>query len=444
MLRRQTVQYMPLVNVSWARAPGMSPIAAQIKSRHERSIYRCGRLHGTIASRRMRPSMPASHSSPSAESPVDRCPADAIAALDGEAFVAEAYRRLLGRMPNGDERATMLDALLRGEPKSWILGGLRYGAEGRAAAIPVGDAFRRRYLAQRTFRWPVVGPLIERAAALWRLPASLRYFRGMEQRLATARAPAATAPARIDAAIMPPPLGDTLEIVAPSHLPRAREKSRIAPDVPTSSLSRQARYALFEDAFYDSSIVSAKQRVYLPYLDRRLAASLPFLDLGCGRGEFLRILRGEHIASVGVDINPVPLAALRADGFDVQVQDLIAFLEADTRMYAGAASLQVVEHLDAERIERMLALVAPRLVPGAVLIVETPNPLSPFALAQFHTDPTHIAPIPPERMRFFVEAAGFERSRTLFQARVPAGQFFGPDPKAYYMDYAIIAFRSAA
>src|SRR6185312_15155128 len=141
----------------------------------------------------MRPSMPASHSSPSAESPVDRCPADAIAALDGEAFVAEAYRRLLGRMPNGDERATMLDALLRGEPKSWILGGLRYGAEGRAAAIPVGDAFRRRYLAQRTFRWPVVGPLIERAAALWRLPASLRYFRGMEQRLATARAPAATA-----------------------------------------------------------------------------------------------------------------------------------------------------------------------------------------------------------------------------------------------------------
>jgi hypothetical protein len=45
-------------------------------------------------------------------------------------------------------------------------------------------------------------------------------------------------------------------------------------------------------------------------------------------------------------------------------------------------------------------------------------------------------------MRFFVEAAGFERSRTLFQARVPAGQFFGPDPKAYYMDYAIIAYRS--
>jgi O-antigen chain-terminating methyltransferase len=394
--------------------------------------------------------MPASHSSPPAATPAQVCPADAIAALDGEAFVAEAYRLLLGRAPDSGERAMMLDALLRGEAKSWILGRLRYSAEGRAVDVPVGVAFRRRYLAQRTFRWPVIGPLVERAAALWRLPASLRYFRAMEQRIAAARADPASAPGeidaagKIDAAILPPPLGDTLEIVAPSLLHRAREKSRIAPEMPTSSLSRQARYALFEDAFYDSSIVSAKQRVYLPYLDRGLAASMPFLDLGCGRGEFLRILRGERIAGVGVDINPVPLAALRADGFDVQEMDLIAYLEADTRTYAGAASLQVVEHLDAERVERMLALVAVRLAPGAVLIVETPNPLSPFALAQFHTDPTHIAPIPPERMRFFVEAAGFERSRTLFQARVPAGQFFGPDPKAYYMDYAIIAFRAAA
>jgi O-antigen chain-terminating methyltransferase len=371
------------------------------------------------------------------------CPADAVASLDGEAFVRRAYQQLLHRPPDAAERARMLDDLLRGEPKSWILGMLRYGPEGRAAGVQVGAAFRRRYAAQRMFRWPVVGALIERAVALWRLPGSLRYFRAMEQRFAIAnRGQAPNAPVRIETTIMPPPLGETLEIVAPSHLARAREKSRIAAETPTASLSREARYALFEDAFYDSSIVAAKQRVYLPYIDRALAASLPMLDLGCGRGEFLRILRGEGVGGVGVDVNPVPLDALRAAGFDVREKDLVAFLETDSTMYAGAVSLQVVEHLDAESIERMLALVARRLVGGAVLIIETPNPLSPFALAQFHTDPTHIAPIPPERMRFFVEAAGFERSRTLFQARVPAGQFFGPDPKAYYMDYAIIAYRS--
>jgi O-antigen chain-terminating methyltransferase len=112
-------------------------------------------------------------------------------------------------------------------------------------------------------------------------------------------------------------------------------------------------------------------------------------------------------------------------------------------MFSGASVLQVAEHLPPAQIERMLALIAPRLIAGAPLIVETPNPLSPFALGVFHTDPTHISPIPPERMRYSIEAAGFEQTLTLFQARIPQGQFAGPDPRAYYADYAIVARRSA-
>jgi hypothetical protein len=111
-------------------------------------------------------------------------------------------------------------------------------------------------------------------------------------------------------------------------------------------------------------------------------------------------------------------------------------------MFSGATALQVAEHLTAAQIERMLELVARRLLPGAPLIVETPNPLSPFALGVFHTDATHVDPIPPERMRYSIEAAGFEQAVTLFQAKIPADQFAGPDPRAYYADYAIIARRS--
>jgi O-antigen chain-terminating methyltransferase len=104
--------------------------------------------------------------------------------------------------------------------------------------------------------------------------------------------------------------------------------------------------------------------------------------------------------------------------------------------------LQVAEHLTREQIERMLTLLAARLAPGAVLFVETSNPLSAFALAVFHTDPTHVVPLPPEAMRYLVEAASFERTPTLFQARIPGDQFAGPDPRAYYADYAIIAWRT--
>ncbi|HET7135038.1 MAG TPA: hypothetical protein VFJ25_03885, partial [Casimicrobiaceae bacterium] len=133
--------------------------------------------------------------------------------------------------------------------------------------------------------------------------------------------------------------------------------------------------------------------------------------------------------------------ALRERGFDVVHDDLVAFLERDRESYAGASLLQVAEHLSWPRIERVLTLLRERIVDGGLLIVETPNPLSPFALGVFHTDPTHVAPLPPEAMRYAVEAAGFRDARILYQARIPHDQFAGPDPRAYYADYAIIAMR---
>lgn len=244
--------------------------------------------------------------------------------------------------------------------------------------------------------------------------------------------------------MLPPRLTDTLEITGDPIVELARQRCAIPSTRPTPALSAHERYALFEAAFYDSTIVAKKQRIYVRYFDRGLARYGPFLDLGCGRGEFLQILRSEGIASVGVDSNPIALAPLRAEGFNVVLRDLVEFLETDRRTYCGASALQVAEHLTHEQLERMLSLVAKRLVPGAPLIIETPNPLSPFALARFHTDPTHVVPLPPERLRFAIEAAGFERSLTLFQARAPGDPFSGPDPLAYYMDYAVIGYRGAS
>jgi SAM-dependent methyltransferase len=253
---------------------------------------------------------------------------------------------------------------------------------------------------------------------------------------------AQTTRTRLDA-IYPPPLPEVLTIAGDSLAALARERGGVASDVPFSALSKDARYALFETVFYDSRAVAAKQRIYIDYLDRELGRQAPFLDLGCGRGEFLHILRELGIDSIGVDSNADVIRRLQDESFTVVEQDIVAYLETNEQMYSGASMLQVAEHLSPSTIENVLTLLASRLLPGALLIVETPNPLSTFALGVFHTDPTHISPIPPERMRYSIEAAGFERATTLYQARIPANQFAGPDPRAYYADYAIIAYRTA-
>jgi SAM-dependent methyltransferase len=229
-----------------------------------------------------------------------------------------------------------------------------------------------------------------------------------------------------------------------SPLARARTVAAASRSTPIVAESHDEQYVLFEYAFYDPVTVARKQRIYIPYLQTLRGLPGPFLDLGCGRGEFLRIVREQGIETVGVDMNAVALGALQGERFEVVHADLLQFLANDTRTYCGVSALQVVEHLDAQQIERLLGLIAPRLIAGALLILETPNPLCPFALAQFHMDATHVAPIPPDRLRFSVEAAGFDDVSTLFQALAPAGFVVASDARAHYMDYAIIARRSAS
>jgi len=408
---------------------------------------------------------------------------DDFGCADPREFVDTAYRTILGRAPSDAERERMLEALLTGSTRPLVLGTLRYGEEGSARAVDV-RGLRVRYLIQRLFRIPVTGAALEWASAVMRLPRTLRFFRGavetqavrqsalqqqfaaeyaaLVQRTADAERRLVDAERTLDSAIFearavkelaertrtrvdaihPPPLAETMVFPGGPLAAIARKRAGLSPGVPIDSLSAHTRYALFESVFYDSRTVAAKQRIYLDYVDRDVARDAPFLDLGCGRGEFLQILRGAGVESIGVDVNPEVLGPLRAQGFTVFEQDLVAFLEHEGPMFSGASVLQVAEHLPPLQIEQVLSLIAQRLVPGAVLIVETPNPLCPFALGMFHTDPTHISPIPPERMRYAVEAAGFERTVTLFQARIPEGQFAGPDPRAYYADYAIVAYRS--
>ncbi|MGA8033004.1 MAG: hypothetical protein WCB48_11465, partial [Casimicrobiaceae bacterium] len=96
---------------------------------------------------------------------------------------------------------------------------------------------------------------------------------------------------RVDA-LSPPQLAETFEVIGGPLIGPARTRAAVRTDVPASGLSEHERYAVFEAAFYDSTLVAAKQRVYLRYLDRALALRQPFLDLGCGRGEFIGILAG--------------------------------------------------------------------------------------------------------------------------------------------------------
>ena len=180
-------------------------------------------------------------------------------------------------------------------------------------------------------------------------------------------------------------------------------------------------YALFEERFRGSpEEIARSQRFYLDFV-RDVPG--PVLDVGCGRGEFLGILRAAGIAASGIESNPVSVAACRAAGCEVEAGDAFALLARRSSGRLGAVvAIQVVEHWTPEAIFRFLQEARRILAPGGVLVAETINSDSLSALRAFFLDPTHVRPVPAAALRFLAEAAGFSDVRIEYRSPLPSSE----------------------
>jgi O-antigen chain-terminating methyltransferase len=157
--------------------------------------------------------------------------------------------------------------------------------------------------------------------------------------------------------------------------------------------------------------VRERQRVYVA--DVRDAA--PVLDVGCGRGEFLALLRDAGIEARGVDADGDMVAFARGEGLEVEQADAIAYLERLEDDSLGAVfAAQVVEHLPPPVLVRLLELAHAKLRAGGLLIAETINPLSPLALRSYFSDLTHAQPLVPETLALLARQAGFGEVETRY------------------------------
>jgi O-antigen chain-terminating methyltransferase len=152
--------------------------------------------------------------------------------------------------------------------------------------------------------------------------------------------------------------------------------------------------------------IRERLEVYLPLLEGRHDV----VDLGCGRGEALALLREQGVAPIGVDESPEMVRRCREQGLDASVGDAVGFLAARASASLDAiVSFHVVEHLPAETLDRLIRAAWRTLRPGGLLVLETPNPLSiVVAASRFWRDPTHLRPLHPDALRLCCEQAGFE------------------------------------
>ncbi|MBK1723515.1 class I SAM-dependent methyltransferase [Thiocystis violacea] len=177
-----------------------------------------------------------------------------------------------------------------------------------------------------------------------------------------------------------------------------------------------AYYLAFEEAHRgQESDIAADQRIYLQDIAKlpdELLTS-PMLDIGCGRGEWMRLLTDQGFRAIGVDLNEDMVARARKLGLEVHRSDALHYLArlADNS-HAVITGFHVVEHLPFELLFQLVEQAWRVLQPGGRLIFETPNPENVLVGSHtFYHDFSHHHPVTPTGLRFLVDYQGFEDVR---------------------------------
>jgi glycosyltransferase involved in cell wall biosynthesis/SAM-dependent methyltransferase len=202
---------------------------------------------------------------------------------------------------------------------------------------------------------------------------------------------------------------ETVPFMAPEHafriLMRDGAGKVLGFTQPLPDIRETEWYRVFEDAFRGTE--ERVRTLQAGYVDL-LAEHAPVLDVGCGRGELLDLLRQHGVWALGVDVDAGMVATSRAKGHEVVHSDVNAYLESrDPRSLGAVVASEVIEHLPFPELMRFLDLSHRTLRNGGIAILETVNPHCLPALKGFWIDPTHQHPLFPEVVLTLCRIHGF-------------------------------------
>ncbi len=217
------------------------------------------------------------------------------------------------------------------------------------------------------------------------------------------------------------------------------------------------------DKFYKS--FEDKFRGHRSEIKKRLLAYEPFLqilkqnnekpaavDLGCGRGEWLEILKQNGFTARGCDVSEEMLKECEKNALEAKKQGAIEFLsELEDSSLALVSAFQLVEHLEFSELCELVKQARRVLKDGGILILETPNPENlRVATLNFYLDATHVKPIPPMLLEYLCEFEGFNNT---FMMRLNSNLSFSEDLEnqnvtlrdvlsSVGLDYAVLGLKN--
>jgi len=313
-------------------------------------------------------------------------------------FVINAYTGILNRLPEPKGLDNWLDHLRKGRmSKTDILCCMRYSTEGRTIGVNVKGLGQAR-LRRRLYNVPLVGYIFKLLTRVASLPRLLKDIQTIDS-----RNDAYFSYFKDDLLRVHTKLNEVIDQAEYTQDLLGKRKANIE--------KIEEMYVSFEEQFRGTrQDIKQRLEVYLPYIEEIRSKTEDFLllDVGCGRGEWLELLKERGILGRGVDHNHVMIIKCEEYGLDVIKGDAIESLRDIASASLGAVTaFHLIEHLPFDVLVEFLDETVRVLKPGGVAILETPNPENIIVGASsFYLDPTHRKPLPAPTIEFLAKARG--------------------------------------
>jgi SAM-dependent methyltransferase len=202
---------------------------------------------------------------------------------------------------------------------------------------------------------------------------------------------------------------------------RAAASSKAVPDESRVVVDDEYYWAFERQMRGEGPLIEARLRQYehlaVGLLDEAGREGAPlWIDVGCGRGEFLCILREWGWNVRGVDSSPLAVRTCREKGLQASLGDAMDYVNGYRGVGPVAISgIQLIEHLPKPAWIEFLRAAFGLLKPGGAILLETVNPQNPRALSDsFFADVSHTWPAHPETVRLMAQHVGFDPIELLF------------------------------
>jgi len=184
---------------------------------------------------------------------------------------------------------------------------------------------------------------------------------------------------------------------------------------------RRNKKSTFEpDLLYNWGNERLTKKHQEPYLSYFKDVPGTVLEIGCGRGVFLGLLKDAGIDAYGIDSSEQTVRYCRKKGLHALHGDAFNHLASLSRNSLGGIFCgHVIEHLEPTYAVRLIKESYRVLKRGGRLIIITPNPKDLRTTERFWLDITHVRLYPEKLLVTLLKREGFTRIRVL-EGREPA------------------------